>query len=66
MIKSGDNCEDLAKTFHTTFAAILEANKPAIDSICGNLQIGQIVRIPGLAPPANHGAFWLRVGVTYI
>jgi LysM repeat protein len=45
-VVSGDTCSAIATKFGVTAAAIITAN-PAINSGCTNLQIGQILCIPG-------------------
>ncbi len=63
-IRAGDTCFGLARRFNTTINAIIEAN-PGIN--CDNLQIGQIICIPGRPPaecPPNTFPYTIRAGDT--
>ena len=53
-VKGGDNCFALAQQYHTTWDAIVAANQPAVNSGCTNLQVGQVIKIPGLGGPPTY------------
>ncbi|MCF6464492.1 LysM peptidoglycan-binding domain-containing protein [Clostridium sp. Cult2] len=65
-IKSGDTLYALARKYNTTVEAIIEIN-PGIDP--NNLQIGQIICIPQMAPPLppcpNGFYYTIRPGDTF-
>ncbi|NLW08222.1 MAG: LysM peptidoglycan-binding domain-containing protein [Clostridia bacterium] len=63
-IRSGDTCWGLAQRFNTTVEAIIAAN-PGIN--CDNLQIGQVICIPGTQPgvcPPGTFSYTIRAGDT--
>ena len=64
-IRSGDTLFALARRFNTTVAAIIAIN-PGIDP--NNLQIGQVICIPQMAPPTppcpNGFLYTIRAGDT--
>jgi len=66
-IRAGDTFWNLAQRFNTTVAAIQAAN-PGVDP--NNLQIGQVICIPGTGPapghcPASTFAYTIRAGDTF-
>ena len=64
-IRSGDTLFALARRFNTTVEAIIAIN-PGIDP--NNLQIGQVICIPSMAPPVppcpNGFLYTIRAGDT--
>jgi LysM repeat protein len=67
VIKAGDTCYALARRYNISVQAIQNRN-PGLN--CNNLQVGQTICIPGMAPstmhsPAGSQPYTIRAGDTY-